>query len=74
MVLHIANGPVAWIQHPFVFILVGFLVFLFLWHLLQLEVAPVLSCLSKNIQRSNRQRGCERFLACGHIFLIEEVT
>ena len=29
MVLHIANRPVTWIQHPFVFILVGFLVFLF---------------------------------------------
>ena len=29
MVFHIANGPVVWIQHPFVFILVGFLVFLF---------------------------------------------
>ena len=37
--------------------------FPFFWHLLQLEVAPVLSCLSKNIQRFYKQRGYERFPA-----------
>ena len=37
--------------------------FPFFWHVLQLKVAHVLSCLSKNIQRSYKQRGYERFLA-----------
>ena len=58
---HRASGPVGWIQHPFVLKLVGFLFFPFCLHHLQLKVAPVLSCLSKNFQRSCNQRGWNVF-------------
>ena len=54
---HKASGPVGWIQHPFVLKLVGILFFPFCLHHLQLEVTSVLSCLSKNFQRSCNQRG-----------------
>ena len=61
MLFHITSGPVGWIQHPFVLKLVGILFFPFCLHHLQLEVAPVLSCLRKNFQRSCNQRGWNVF-------------